>query len=227
MYVQFFISTAPSMNEWRDSSIHTSRSSRYVNQLRPERNSLIYFEIYACKNHWLIFSAYQLTFRLISGNQVLFYEWFGNKLLSKTRNRKTYVGTWCQYAAMISVLTHWGRVTHICVSRLTITGSDNGLSPGRRQAIIWTNVGILVIRTLGTNFSEILGEIHSFSFSKMHLKILSVTWRLFGLGLNELNVRALAFETNSGLFVLWCARQIVERDSSYWCVINLIWPTCR
>ena len=29
---------------------------------------------------------------------------------------------------------------HICVSRLTITGSDNGLSPGRRQAIIvnWT-----------------------------------------------------------------------------------------
>ena len=33
-------------------------------------------------------------------------------------------------------LTHWGRVTHICVSKLTITISDNGLSPGRRQAII-------------------------------------------------------------------------------------------
>ena len=51
-------------------------------------------------------------------------------------------------------LTHWGRVTHICVSKLTITGSDNGLSPGRRQAIIWTNVGILSIGHLGTNFSE-------------------------------------------------------------------------
>ena len=55
-------------------------------------------------------------------------------------------------------------MTHICVSKLTIIGSGNGLSPGRRQAIIWTNVGILLIQTLGTNFSEILGEIHSFSF---------------------------------------------------------------
>ena len=70
-------------------------------------------------------------------------------------------------------LTHWGRVTHICVNKQTNTGSDNGLSPGRRQAIIWTNAGILLIRTLGTNFSEILGEIHSFSFSKMHLKMSS------------------------------------------------------
>ena len=58
-------------------------------------------------------------------------------------------------------LTHWGRVTHICVSKLTIHGSDNGLSPGRRQAIIWTNAGILLIRTLGTNVSEILCKIHS------------------------------------------------------------------
>ena len=63
-------------------------------------------------------------------------------------------------------LTHWGRVTHICVSKLTTIGSNNGLSPGRRQAIIWTNDGILLIRTLGTNFSEILSEIHSFSLKK-------------------------------------------------------------
>ena len=56
-------------------------------------------------------------------------------------------------------LTHWGRVTHICVNKLTIIGSDNGLSPGRRQAIIWTNAGILLIGPLGTNFSEILIEI--------------------------------------------------------------------
>ena len=84
------------------------------------------------------------------------------------------------------ILTHWDRVTHICVSKLTIIGSDNGLSPGRRQSIIWTNAGILLIRTLGTNFSEILGKIHSFSFSKMHLKMSSAKWRLFGLGLNEL-----------------------------------------
>ena len=50
-------------------------------------------------------------------------------------------------------LTNWSRVTNICVSRLTIIGSDNGLSPGRRQAIIWTNDGILLIGPLGTNFS--------------------------------------------------------------------------
>ena len=42
-------------------------------------------------------------------------------------------------------------------------GSYNGLSPIRRQAIIWTNSGILLIRNLGTNFNEILGKIHTFS----------------------------------------------------------------
>ena len=67
-------------------------------------------------------------------------------------------------------LTHWGRVTHIYVSKQTIIGSDIGLSPGRRQAIIWTNAGIMLIGPLGTNFSGILSEIHTFSFKKMHFK---------------------------------------------------------
>ena len=44
-----------------------------------------------------------------------------------------------------------GRVTHICVGKQTIIVSDNGLSPGRRQAIIWTNAGILLIGPLGKN----------------------------------------------------------------------------
>ena len=70
-------------------------------------------------------------------------------------------------------IIQWGRVTHICVSKLTIIGSDNGLSPGRRQAIICTNVGILLFRTLGRNFSEILSEIHTFLFKKRHLKMSS------------------------------------------------------
>ena len=63
-------------------------------------------------------------------------------------------------------LTRWGRVTHICVSKLTIIGSDNGFSPGQRQAIIWTNVGILLIGPLGTNLSELLIEIQTFSIKK-------------------------------------------------------------
>ena len=82
-------------------------------------------------------------------------------------------------------LTHWGRVMHICVN-LTIIGSDNGLSPDRRQAIIWTNAGLLIIGPLGTNFSEILIEVLTFSFKKMRLKVSSVKRRPFCLGFNVL-----------------------------------------
>ena len=86
----------------------------------------------------------------------------------------------------MSYLTHWGRVTHICVGKLTIIGSDNGLTPGRRQAIVWTNAGILLIWPLGTNFSEILIAIETFSFKKMHFKLSSGKWRPSCLGLNVL-----------------------------------------
>ena len=41
----------------------------------------------------------------------------------------------------VNELTHWGQVMHICIGKLTIIGSD--------KAIIWTNAGILLIRTLG------------------------------------------------------------------------------
>ena len=61
---------------------------------------------------------------------------------------------------------------HICVDNLTIIGSDNGLSAGRRQAIIWNNDGIILIRPLGTNFSEILIKIQIFSWKKVYLKCL-------------------------------------------------------
>ena len=60
-------------------------------------------------------------------------------------------------------------MTHICLSKLTRIGSDNGLLPGWHQAIIWTNAGIFLIGPFVTNFSEILNEIYTFSFNKMHL----------------------------------------------------------
>ena len=85
------------------------------------------------------------------------------------------------------LLTHSGRVTHICISNQTIIGSDNGLLPDRRQAITWTNAGILLIGPLGTNFSEILVEIYTLSLKKMHLKMSSGKWRSFCLGLNVLS----------------------------------------
>ena len=87
---------------------------------------------------------------------------------------------------LCKTITHWGRLTHICIGKLTIIGSDNGLSPARRQAIIWTNAGILLIGRLGTNFSEILIGIQIFSFTKIHSKISSAKWRPFCLGPNVL-----------------------------------------
>ena len=77
-------------------------------------------------------------------------------------------------------------MTHKCVSKLSIIGSGNGLSPGRRQAIIWTNAGILLIWTIGTDFNEMLIEIHTFSVKKIHLKMSSAKWQPFCLGLNVL-----------------------------------------
>ena len=91
---------------------------------------------------------------------------------------------YCHMASLNhNALTHWGRVTHICVGNLTIIGPDNGLSPGRRQAIIRTNAGVLLIEPFQTNFSEISIAIHTFSFKEMHLKMLSGKWRPFCLGL--------------------------------------------
>ena len=66
-------------------------------------------------------------------------------LCIKTRCLSDY---FCQFP----FLNHSGWVAHICISKLTIIGADNGLWPGRHQAITWTNVGILLIRTLGTHF---------------------------------------------------------------------------
>ena len=62
--------------------------------------------------------------------------------------------------------THWGQAMHICISNQIIIGSEN-------QAITWTNADLLLIGLLGTSFSEISIRISSFSFKKMHLKMLS------------------------------------------------------
>ena len=64
------------------------------------------------------------------------------------------------------LITRWGWVTHICVSKLTSIGSDNGLSPGRRQAIIWSKADLLSIEPWGTKFSDILIEIQTFPLKK-------------------------------------------------------------
>ena len=84
------------------------------------------------------------------------------------------------------ILTHWGHLTHLCIGNLAIIGSDNGLSPGRHQVIIWTNARILLIGPLATNFSDISIKMLAFSFKKMDLKLLSVKWLPFCHSFNML-----------------------------------------
>ena len=102
-----------------------------------------------------------------------------------------------------SGLIHWDRVTHICVSKLTSIVSDNGLSPGRRRAIIWTNAGILFIGPLGTNSSEIIIGNRPFWFKKMRLKMSSGKWRPFCPGLNVLT-RSHTGGTNGAMPFITC-----------------------
>ena len=140
------------------------------------------------KFHWNLFLWFQL---------IISYDWLGFDGLATTHNlnkKKMALFTDIYGSLSLNELTHWGWVTHICVSDLTIISSDNGLSPGRRQAIIRTNAGILLIRPLGTNFSEILIEILIFSFKKMRLKVSSAKRRPFCLGLNELIDELVTYE---------------------------------
>ena len=114
----------------------------------------------------------------------LIFKWAAETWLHSQGTRR---GAPAKAARWHALLTHWDRVTHICVGKLTIIGSDNGLSPERRQAIIWTNAGILLIGPLGTNFSEILIEIQTFSLKKIRLKMSSAKCCSFRLGLNVLS----------------------------------------
>ena len=87
---------------------------------------------------------------------------------------------WCIYNSPGRCeLTHLPRCRIYASVNWVIIGSDSCLSPGRRQALIWTSAGVLFIRTLGTNFSEIWSEIHIFSFKTVHWKMSSAKWRPF------------------------------------------------
>ena len=86
----------------------------------------------------------------------------------------------------LHALTHfpWCRI-YASVNRVSI-GSDNGLSPARRQAITWNNAGLLSIAPLRTSFSEIWIQILNFALKKMRQKMLSAKWRHLCRG-DELN----------------------------------------
>ena len=62
-------------------------------------------------------------------------------------------------------------MTHVYIDNLAIIVSDNGLSPGRCQAIIWNNTGIFLIGPLGIIFSQILIEIITFLFDPFEIHL--------------------------------------------------------
>ena len=100
-----------------------------------------------------------------------------------------YKGQWCG-ALMFSLICAWTNdwannrdagdlrrqdahynVTVMLVPKSYVLGVELiAVSPGRRQAIIWTNAGIFLIGPLGTNFNEIWIKSETFLLTKMHLK---------------------------------------------------------
>ena len=129
-------------------------------------------------------------------------------------------------------LTHWGRMIHICVSNLTIIGSDNDLLPSQHQAIIWTNDGISLIGNFGTNSSEILIEILTFSFKKMRLKVSTAKWWPCCCGHNVLSLSTLSntihvsFENSVCYWRQFCLVHHVSTVAVRWTVWNQAIGSC-
>ena len=71
-----------------------------------------------------------------------------SKAFSTQQNNCFDLLCWFQWIIQCIPLIHICRVTDTCISKLTTIGSDNGLSPSRCLAIIWTNAGILLLRPL-------------------------------------------------------------------------------
>ena len=85
--------------------------------------------------------------------------------MTKFERKKTIMKQlWCNFIGNLKkwcILAlyqhnHWVRVGHIGANEITSIGSDYVLAPGGAK------LGIFLVRPLGTNFSEILIEIHIF-----------------------------------------------------------------
>ena len=112
-----------------------------LNTLRPRQNGLfhrrhilIHFLDWKCFN---LFPSVPIN-NILALVQMMAWCQPGDKPLLN----QVWLDYWHIYTSLsLNGLTHWCQVTHICLSELTIIGSDNGLVPNRRQAIIWTNDG--------------------------------------------------------------------------------------
>ena len=77
---------------------------------------------------------------------------------------------------VIISLTHWGRMTHICVGKLTIIGSDNGLSPGRLMYGTGTCIWDMCPERLNTPNNRVYQRNIRPPIAKIHIKRKVVLW---------------------------------------------------
>ena len=116
-------------------------------------------------------------------------------------------------------------MTHIYASVIWVSiGSDNGLSPDRCQAIIWTNAGILLIWPLGTTLSETSIVVYISSFKEMHLKMLSVKCHPFFLSLNVLGINQRKQRTSD---IMPIQNSLNFADNIFKCLNEDIWISTK
>ena len=119
---------------------HQTMTSHYLNQLWQSLLTHIYFDQPKWVKTLPVFCNKDTVRTCITKpflnleNQVIHS--YGHQVLSVIF---TALRAFFYIINYIHYLTHWGQVTYICISKSTIIVSDNGLSPGRCQAIIWTN----------------------------------------------------------------------------------------
>ena len=129
---------------------NTSTQTQVFN-LRPKQN-IVLTHVQQCMNTE---SGYPCFCKCSTKQYKCEKIWVPKQIHAYSIYNFTYHIEFCTFDLLI--LTHWSRVPHICVSKLIIIGSDNGLSPGRHQAIIWSNADYyyLTLRyTLQWNFNQ-------------------------------------------------------------------------
>ena len=94
------------------------------------------------------------------------------------------VGSTHLYSISVEALSN--SLRHICVGDLVTIGLDNGLSPGRRQAIIWIYAVIVLIGLFGNKLQWNLIWNRKFPFKKMHLGMSAAKRWPFWLSFNGL-----------------------------------------
>ena len=102
---------------------------------------------------------------------------------------------WCYYSwshpIQTKYLTHWGRATQICVSKLTIIGSDNSLVPSHYlnhcwNIVGWTHRNKLQCNLNGNSYIVIQGNIFEYGVWTIAaiLCVALMCWIRTSMGLN-------------------------------------------